>query len=159
VLATDLQREVERCVRLGALDYLNKQFTLQNFPDIFTPIWVAAALLLVGQVVLYNVRTRQLHRHEPLRTMQEWLLWTGLIVWGLILTATVFKFYFVFVLIFIAIGVATYVWVRFFRFPPLVTIYNEQLRRTRFFSQSRYRTAESTVRARRSRAQQRRRRR
>jgi hypothetical protein len=149
---------MERGMKHGALDYLNRQFTQQNFPDIFAPIWVAAALLLVGTVVLYNVRTRQLHRHEPLRTMQEWLLWTGLIVFGLILTATVFKFYFFFVLTFIAIGVATFVWVRFFRFPPLIAIYNEQLRRARFFSQSRYRTAEATVRSRRSRSQQRRRR-
>ncbi len=146
-------------MKLGPLEYLRVEFTQQNFPDIFTPMWVAAAVFLVGQVVLYNVRTRQLHRHEPLRTLQEWLLWTGLIVFGLLLTATAFRFYFFFVLVILVIGVATFVWVRFIRFPPLVAMYNEQLRRARFYSQSRYRTAEATVRSRRSRAQQRRRRR
>jgi hypothetical protein len=146
-------------VRLGPLDYLRVEFTQQNFPDIFTPMWVAALVLLAGQVLLYNIRSRQLHRHEPLRTMQEWLLWTGLVVFGLLLTATVFRFYFFFVLVTLLIGVATFIWIRFFRFPPLIAVYNEQLRRARFYSQARYRSAEATVRARRSRGQQRRRRR
>jgi hypothetical protein len=146
-------------VRLGPLDYLRVEFTQQNFPDIFTPMWVAALVLLAGQVLLYNIRSRQLHRHEPLRTMQEWLLWTGLVVFGLLLTATVFRFYFFFVLVTLLVGVATFIWIRFFRFPPLIAVYNEQLRRARFYSQARYRNAEATVRARRSRGQQRRRRR
>jgi hypothetical protein len=146
-------------VRLGPLDYLRVEFTQQNFPDIFFPMWVVAAALLVGQIILYNVRSRQLHRHEPLRTLQEWLLWTGLAVFGLLLTATLFRFYFFFVLVTLVIGLATFVWVRFIRFPPLVAIYNEQLRRARFFSQARYRHPEATVRSRRTRGQQRRRRR
>lgn len=146
-------------MKLGPLEYLRVEFTQQNFPDLFAPMWVAAAVFLVGQVILYNVRTRQLHRHEPLRTMQEWLLWTGLIVFGLLLTATAFRFYFFFVLVILLVGLAAFLWVRFVRFPPLIALYNEQLRRARFFSQSRYRTAEATVRSRRSRTQQRRRRR
>jgi phosphatidylserine synthase len=146
-------------VRLGPLDYLRIEFTQQNFPDIFTPIWVAALVLLIGQILLYNIRSRQLHRHEPLRTLQEWLLWTGLVVFGLLLTATVFRFYFFFVLVTLVVGLATFVWIRFFRFPPMIAMYNEQLRRARFYSQARYRSAEATVRSRRSRGQQRRRRR
>lgn len=144
-------------MKLGPLEYLSREFTLQNFPDIFTPIWVAALVLLVLQVILYNVRSAQLHRHEPLRTLQEWLLWTGLSAFGLVLVGTVFRFYFLFVLATILIGIATYLWIRFVRFPPLIAIYNEQLRRARFFSQARYKHPEATVRARRSRSQRRRR--
>ncbi|HWH23591.1 MAG TPA: hypothetical protein VNW68_01735 [Candidatus Limnocylindria bacterium] len=144
-------------MRLDALEYLRIEFDRQSFPDIFTPIWVAALVFLVGQVILYNVRTRQLHRHEPLRTLQEWLLWTGLVVFGLILTGTVFRFYFLFILLFIGIGLAAFVWIRFVRFPPLIAAYNEQLRRARFQSQSRCRHPEATVRARRTRGSRRRR--
>jgi len=145
-------------MRLGPLDYLGRvEFNVQNFPDIYHPIWIAATVLLIGTVVLYNVRVRQLHRHEPLRAMQEWLLWTGLSTFGLILTGTVFNFYFLFIVLFIVLGVATFVWIRFFRFPPYIEAYNEQLRRARFFSQSRYKAAESTVRSRRSRGPRRRR--
>lgn len=141
-------------------DYITRtEFTLANFPDIYLPIWVAAAVLLIGTVVLYNVRTRQLHRHEPLRAMQEWLLWTGLATFGLVLVGTVFRFYFLFIVVFLLAGMATFIWIRFFRFPSYIEAYNEQMRRARFFSQSRFKEAEATVRARRPRGQQRRRRR
>jgi hypothetical protein len=138
---------------------LSKQFTAQNFQDIFNPIWIAAALGLIISVVLYNVRSRQLHRHEPLRTMQEWLLWTGLTMFGLILIGALFRFYFLFVLLFIVIGILVFIWVRFYRFPPYIEAYNEQVRRARFFSQARYKQAEATVRAKRGTRTTRRRRR
>jgi hypothetical protein len=143
----------------GFLEPLGKQFIAQNFSDIFTPIWVASAVFLIGTVVLYNIRSRQLHRHEPLRSLQEWLLWTGLATFGLVLVGTLFRFYFLFILLFIVIGLITFVWIRFYRFPPIIEVYNEQLRRARFFSQKRYQAAEATVRSRRNRGGQRRRRR
>jgi hypothetical protein len=146
-------------VKLGPLDYLGRvEFDGNNFPDIFVPIWVAAMVLMVGQVVLYNVRGRQLHRHEPLRTMQEWLLWTGLTVFGLVLVATLFRFYFFVILLTLIVGLAVYVWIRFFRFPPMIAAYNEQLRRARFYSQARYHAPEATVRVKRTRGNRRRRR-
>lgn len=133
------------------------QFNAQNFPDIYHPIWISAAVLLVMTVILYNVRVRQLHRHDQLRGMQEWLLWTGLVTFGLVLIGTVFQFYFLFIVLFLVFGLTAFVWVRFFHFPPYIEAYNEQLRRARFFSQSRYKAAESTVRSRRPRGQRRRR--
>ncbi len=144
--------------RRGLFDPLFEVFNEDRFTDLFMPIWVAALLLMIGTIVLYNVRSRQLHRHEPLRTMQEWLLWTGLATFGLVLVGAVFHFYFLFVFAFIFIGIATFIWIRFFRFPPLIAAYNEQLRRARFFSQARHKQAEATVRSRRGRGQRRRRR-
>jgi hypothetical protein len=139
-------------VHLGPLDYLGRiAFTGDNFPDIYTPIWVAALVFFIGTIVLYNVRVRQLHRHEPLRSLQEWLLWTGLITFGLVLVGTLFNFYFLFILAFIVGGIIAFIWIRFYRFPPYIHAYNEQLRRARFFSQSRYKHAEATVRSRRAR--------
>ena len=108
----------------GLFEPLGKQFVPENFSDIFNPIWIAAAIGLVITIVLYNVRTRQLHRHEPLRTMQEWLLWTGMATFSLILIGAIFRFYFLFVLAFIVIGIATFIWVRFYRFPPYIEAYN-----------------------------------
>ena len=84
--------------------------------------------------------------------MQEWLLWTGLITFGLVLVGTVFQFYFLFIVLFLVLGLAAFVWIRFYRFPPYIAAYNEQLRRARFFSQSRFKEAESTVRSKRQRA-------
>ena len=141
---------------LAPWEYLFEPFNIPTFPDLFDPLWVTSLVLLIVQVVLYNVRTRQLHRWEPLVTMQEWLLWTGIITFGLLVVASIFKFYFVIVLITAIVGVATYIWIRFFRFPPIIEAYNQQLRRARFFSQSRYKHPEATVRARRSSGRRRR---
>jgi hypothetical protein len=123
-------------------------FSPQNFPDLFYPISVAALVLLIGSVVLYNVQTRRLHRHPPLVALQEWLLWTGLAVFGLLLVYAVFKFYFIFVLVTIVVGCATFVWIRFVHFPPQIVIYNQVLQRERSLSQKRYRDASATIRSR-----------
>ena len=84
---------------LAPWDYFFRPFNSIEFPDLLTPIWVLALVLLVAQVVLYNVRSRQLHRHEPLVAMQEWLLWTGVITFSLLLIEAVFAWYFLFVLV------------------------------------------------------------
>jgi len=143
-------------VKNGPLDYIypGVAFNSKNFPDLWVPIMVAAGVFLVGTIILYNVRSRQLHRFEPLRTLQEWLLWTGLIVFGLILVEGIFAFYFLFVLITIIVGCATFLWIRVVRFPPMIAAYNEQLRRQRFYGQAR-KSAEATIR-RRGRTQRRR---
>lgn len=143
----------------GFIEPLFVVFDKEHFSDIFDPIWIAALVFMIGTVVLYNVRSRQLHRHEPLRTLQEWLLWCGLATFGLILVGAIFHFYFLFVFAFIVIGIATFIWIRFFRFPPMIAVYNEQLRRARFYSQSRFKAAEATVRSKKTRGGQRRRRR
>ena len=136
-------------VKNGVLEYLypGVPFTSKNFPELWVPIMVAAGVLLVGTVVLYNIRVRQLHRFEPLRNLQEWLLWSGLIFFGLLLVEGVFGFYFLFVLVTILIGCAVFVWIRFFRFPPLIAAYNEQLRRQRSYGQTR-KSVEATIRRR-----------
>jgi hypothetical protein len=125
-------------------------FSPGNFPDLFYPISVAAFLLLVGSVILYNVQTRRLHRHPPLVALQEWLLWTGLAVFGLLLVYAVFKFYFIFVLVTIIVGCATFVWIRFVHFPPQIRMYNQVLRRERSLSQKRFSDASATIRTRSS---------
>ena len=136
---------------LAPWEYLFVAFNAVNFPDLFLPLLIVSVILLVGQVVLYNVRVRQLHRHEPLVTLNEWLLWTGVIVFSLLIIEAVFVWYFVFVLATILVGMVVFVWVRFFRFPPMIAEYNDYLRRTRFFSQEKYKHPEATIRSRRRR--------
>ena len=142
----------------GLLESLFAQegFSPQNFPDLFYPISVASLVLLIGSIVLYNVQVRRLHRHPPLVALQEWLLWTGLAVFGLLLVYAIFKFYFIFVLVTVVIGIATFVWIRFVRFPPLIRAYNNQVQRARSLSQARYRRPEATIRPRKTRQRRRR---
>ena len=143
----------------GFIDSLFVQggFSPQNFPDLFYPVAIAALIFLVASVILYNVQVRRLHRHPPLVALQEWLLWTALAVFGLLLVYAIFKFYFVFVLITVAVGLVVFVWIRFFHFPPLIAAYNQQVQRARSMTQARYKKPEATIRPRKTRQQRRRR--
>ena len=142
----------------GLIDalFLQGGFSPQNFPDLFYPVAIAALVFLVGVVVLYNFQVRRLHRHPPLVALQEWLLWTALAVFGLLLIYAIFKFYFIFVLITVVVGLATFIWIRFVRFPPLIAAYNVQVQRARSMTQARYKRPEATIRPRKTRQRRRR---
>ena len=110
-------------MRLLPWQYLFTRFSVHTFPDIYTPLWVASLVLLVVLVILYNVRTRALHRHAVYLDMWEWLLWSGLSLFGLILVASVFNFYLIVLLVILGSGLAVMAWVRFLHFPPLFRAY------------------------------------
>jgi hypothetical protein len=143
-------------VKLLPWEYLFKPFDRQTFPDLYTPIWVASAVLLIVTVVLYNVRTRQLHRHRVFVEMYEWLLWTGVIVYSLILVYALFHFDWIIVLSTLVVGLGTMVWIRFVRFPPYFRAYERQLAKQRYYSRERFTRPESTIRARTTRRRRRR---
>jgi hypothetical protein len=133
-------------VRLLPWEYLFTRFDTHRFPDLYTPMWVAALALLATLVVLYNVRTRALHRHAPYLDMYEWLLWTGITLFGLILVAAVFNFYLIVLLVILIAGLATLLWVRFVRFPPLFEVYEQKLAKQRYFTRSKFAHPEATIR-------------
>jgi hypothetical protein len=133
-------------VRLAPWDYLLTRFSAHTFPDIYTLTWVATIGLLVILVLLYNARTRALHRHAPYLDMYEWLLWTGISLFGLILVAAVFNFYLIVLLVILIGGLATMVWVRFVRFPPVFDVYEQKLAKQRYFTRSKFAHPEATIR-------------
>jgi hypothetical protein len=138
-------------------EYLFLPFTTENFRDIFHPTWIASAVLLVALIVLYAARTRALHRHPPYLDMYEWLLWTGLITFSLLIVAAIFRFEFFLVLAIAAIGLGMLVWIRFRKFPPLFEVYEQKLAKQRYFSRSKFAKPEATIRAKGSRRSRRRR--
>jgi hypothetical protein len=138
-------------VNLFPWDYMFVPFNRSNFHDIFTPIVAASVIWLLLIVVLYNVRTRRLRNHAPYVDMYEWLLWTGLITFSLVIIYAIFVFDFFFVPITLAIGLATLVWIRFIRFPPIFEIYELKLAKQRYYSRSKFAHPESTIRPKTSR--------
>jgi hypothetical protein len=149
---------IERWLR-ALLPSSDNQFADHTFQDIFWPVVIAALVLLVVTVILYNVQTRKLHRHPPLVAMWEWILWTAVVVYGLVLVEAIFHFWFVTVVATLVIGLATFVWIRFVHFPPIIEAYDRQVRRARYLAQERERTryadASSTIRTRRQRRRRR----
>ena len=137
-------------------EYLFNSFNAENFPDLYLPLTVASLVALIATVIFYNVRTRQLHRHSVYLQMYEWLLWTGVIAFGLMLVYFVFHFDWIIVLSTLIAGLATMVWVRFIRFPPYFRAYERQLAKQRYFTRERFTRPESTIRSRSSRRRRRR---
>jgi len=146
-------------VTLAPWDYLFLSFNHRNFPDLFHPTWIASLVLLVLLGVLYSTRTRALRRHPPYLDMWEWLWWTGLITFSLLIMEALFVFDLFLVLTTEVIGLGTLVWIRFRRFPPILAAHEARLARERYFSKQKFADPEATIRRRGpSRRSQRRRR-
>jgi len=135
-------------VTLAPWDYLFLSFSSGNFPDLFRPTWIAALVLLVVLLVLYNRRTKALHRHQPYVDLWEWLWWTGLITFFLLLVESVFVFSFILVLATEVIGIGTLVWIRFIKFPPELRAHEQRLARQRYFTKQKFADPEATIRRR-----------
>ena len=138
-------------------DYLFESFSRRDFPDLYNQILVASIVLLIATVIFYNVRTRQLHRHSVYLTMYEWILWTAVIVYSLIIVYWIFRFDMIIVLSTIVIGMGMLAWIRFVRFPPYFRAYERQLAKQRYFSRERFSHPETTIRTKSSRRRRRRR--
>jgi small-conductance mechanosensitive channel len=139
-------------VRLLPWEYLFTRFSAHTFPDLYTPLWVGTLVLLIGLIVLYNVRTRALHRHAPYLDMYEWLLWSGISLFGLLLVAAVFNFYMIVLLVILVSGLTVMVWIRFIRFPPQLDVYEHRLAKQRYFTRSKFAHPEATIRPKSARA-------
>jgi hypothetical protein len=135
-------------VTLAPWDYLFLSFSSRNFVDLFYPTWIAAAVLLVVLIVLYNIRTKALHRHQPYVDLWEWLWWTGLILFSLLLIEAVFVFSFILVLATEVIGIGTLIWIRFVKFPPMLRAHEQRLARQRYFTKKKFADPEATIRRR-----------
>jgi hypothetical protein len=155
----DHQRNTNRqgtTVERAPWDYLFLSFSQPNFGLIFHPTWIASVAFLLLTIVLYWARTRALHRHPPYLDMWEWLLWTGVITFGLLIVYAVFVFDYIFVLATEIVGIGLLVWIRFVRFPPLLRAYETKLAKERFFSRTKYARPEATIRTRSKRTRRRR---
>ncbi len=128
-------------------EYLFLKFSGDTFPDLFRPVWVSSLVLLVALVILYNVRTRALRRHPPYLDMWEWLLWTGLITFSLLLTFSLFVWDFIFILVTMIGGAVLLLWIRFVRFPPMFEVYERKLAKERYIARSKYARPDATIRS------------
>jgi hypothetical protein len=128
--------------------YLFIGYNETNFKPIWQISWMFAVTMLVLTIFYYNFQGRRLRNYAVFLDMNEWLLWTSMGVFSLILMYTVFGFDFIFVLPTMVGGAILFVWIRFFHFPPLIQAYEERLARQRYFQRSKTSHPEATIRKR-----------
>ena len=137
-------------------EYLWIGFSKINFPDLFNQVWISSLVLLILVVILYNVRTRALHRHRLYTDMWEWLLWSGLITFFLLVAGSIFQFDFAVILAIAISGIGVMVWARFRKYPPLFEAYEHQLARQRYLARAKGSRPEATIRSKPTRRRRRR---
>jgi hypothetical protein len=128
-------------------EYFWEAFSPDNFPDLFDPLWIGSGVLLIALIVVYVLRTRALHRHRLYLDMWEWLFWSGLITFFLLIVGAIFKFDFAVMLVILISGLATMAYARFRRYPPLFEAYEHQLARQRYLARARSSRPEATIRS------------
>lgn len=128
-------------------EYFWEAFSPENFPDLFDPLWMGSGVLLIALIVVYVLRTRALHRHRLYLDMWEWLFWSGLITFFLLIVGSIFKFDFAVILAILLSGLLTMAWARFRRYPPLFEAYEHQLARQRYLARARSSRPEATIRS------------
>ncbi|MGA3029577.1 MAG: hypothetical protein ABSE58_02410 [Candidatus Limnocylindrales bacterium] len=122
-------------------------FNSTNFPALFQPTWQLALPLLVISIIFYNFQGRRLRAYTVFLDLNEWLMWTSVGVFSLLLMFSIFGFDFIFVLPTMIGGAALFIWIRFIHFPPLIQAYEERLARQRYFQRSKTAHPEATIRS------------
>lgn len=129
------------------LSLLLTAFNDGNFHRLWGPVWQMSFAFLVVVVVFYNFQARRLRAYSVFLDMNEWLMWTTLGTFGLLMLFTLFGFDFIFVLPTMIAGAALFIWIRFIHFPPLIRAYEERLARQRYFQRSKTSHPEATIRS------------
>ena len=128
--------------------YLFISWDTTNFAPIFTITWMFALTMLAISIFFYNFQGRRLRNYAVFLDLNEWLLWTSVGTFALLLMYTVFNFDFIFVLPTMVGGAVLFLWIRFLHFPPLIQAYEERLARQRYFQRSKTAHPEATIRKR-----------
>ena len=129
------------------ISLLLSPFNQAKFPAINMITGELAVTFLVISVVFYNFNARRMHAYSVFLDLNEWLMWTSIGVFGLLVMFFVFAFDFLFVLPVMVGGAALFLWIRFWHFPPLIQAYEERLARQRYFQRSKTSHPSETIRS------------
>ena len=119
------------------MDVLFESLTPANFPDLFTLLWLAAIVVVIGSVVIYSDAGRRYRRYPVLLSLHEWIFWPIFIPWALVFLFVVMGVPLLLQLLLVVPGLAVALYARFVRFPPLIAAANDEIRRRRFTPPSR----------------------
>jgi len=114
------------------MSLLFEAFTPVNFPDLFTLMWVAGILIVVGAVLIYSAAQRRYRRYPEILALHEWVFWAIVVTWGLIPLLVVIHVPLLLMLLIVVPGMAIAAWATFVKFPPRIAAMNDEIRRRRF---------------------------
>ncbi len=114
------------------MGFLFDPLTPITYPDLFTLMWVAGLLILVGSVVVYNLAQSRYRRYPAILSLHEWIFWPIAIGWGITPLLVVIHVPLLLLLLIQVPAMAIAVYAVFFRFPPIIATANDEIRRRRY---------------------------
>jgi hypothetical protein len=114
------------------MNVLTDPFSLANYPDLFTLMWVAGLLIAIGAIVVYNLAQRRYRRYPELLALHEWVFWPIIVTWGVIPLLVVIGVPLILQLLIVLAGMGMAAHAVFVRFPPRIAAANDEIRRRRY---------------------------
>ncbi len=114
------------------MNVLTDPFSLANYPDLFTLMWVAGVLIAIGAIVVYNLAQRRYRRYPELLALHEWVFWPIIVTWGIIPLLVVIGVPLILQLLIVLAGMGMAAHAVFVRFPPRIAAANDEIRRRRY---------------------------
>jgi len=112
--------------------FLFDPLTPITYPDLFTLMWVAGLVILVGAVVVYNIAQSRYRRYPAILSLHEWVFWPIAIAWGITPLLVVIHVPLLLLLIIQIPAMAAALYAVFLRFPPIIATANDEIRRRRY---------------------------
>ncbi len=112
--------------------FLFDPLTPITYPDLFTLMWVAGLLILVGSVVVYNLAQARYRRYPAILALHEWIFWPIAIGWGITPLLVVIHVPLLLLLLILVPAMAAAAYATFIRFPPIIATANDEIRRRRY---------------------------
>jgi hypothetical protein len=106
--------------------------TPDNFPDLFTLLWIVSLVIIIGAILVYNLAQRRYRRYPAILTLHEWVFWSIIVTWGIVPLLVIIHVPMLLVLLVVLPGMAIAAWAAFIRFPPIIAAANDEIRRRRF---------------------------
>ena len=106
--------------------------TPDNFPDLFTLVWIVSLVIIIGAILVYNLAQRRYRRYPAILTLHEWVFWSIIVTWGIVPLLVIIHVPMLLVLLVVLPGMAIAAWAAFIRFPPIIAAANDEIRRRRF---------------------------
>jgi hypothetical protein len=106
--------------------------TPDNFPDLFTLLWIVSLVIIIGAILVYNLAQRRYRRYPAILTLHEWVFWSIIVTWGMVPLLVIIHVPMLLVLLVVLPGMAIAAWAAFIRFPPIIAAANDEIRRRRF---------------------------
>jgi len=107
-------------------------FTPLAFPDLFTLMWVASLVIVAGSIVVYSLAQRRYRRYPAILALHEWVFWSIMVPWLIVPLFVVIHVPLLLILLVLVPGMVVAAWAAFVKFPPIIGVANDEIRRRRF---------------------------